>query len=492
VNNPVEELKENLGLTSNAFEKNDPTIVQLSVGGQKTLIFKYFSDKKCMTIKHAVIMSTSVLLVIVPGTFLWFSPSNQILLFPKLEKSSRDLANSKATKNNQARQLEPSQILGQTKSIKNEPKVILNDPALQQAWGVDKSNALKAWEITQGSDKIVVAVIDTGCDLKHEDLSGNYWVNVKESKKPDGIDNDENGFIDDYYGWNFSGNNHDLTDNHGHGTHIAGIIGALANNGKGIVGISPRVKIMCLKYYDPKAPSDHLKNTVAAIHYAIKMGAQIINYSGGGLEPSPEERAAIELAEKKGILFVAAAGNERSNSDLHKYYPADYGLSNIISVTAINPSSQVLPSSNYGTQTVDIAAPGQNILSTLPGSSYGFMTGTSQATAFVTGAAVLVMARHPEFSYLEVKKYILATGDVEPSLIAKTRTSRQLNLFKSLAMMDSTVSITGLKGNSNQAIGSEKPVPNLGDPNSSGLSEFNSFSRDFVDKIKPSREATGL
>jgi subtilisin family serine protease len=222
------------------------------------------------------------------------------------------------------------------------------------------------------------------------------------------------------------------------------------------------------------------------------MGAHIINYSGGGLEPSNEERAAIEYAEKKGILFIAAAGNERSNSDVHKYYPADYGLSNIISVTAINPSNQVLPSSNYGVETVDIAAPGQNILSTLPGSTYGFMTGTSQATAFVTGAAVLVMAHHPEFNYHDVKKYILATGDAEPSLIAKTRTSRRLNLFKSLAMMDSTLSLTGLKGNPrSQLIGSEEPIPKLEDPNKSGLSEFNAFGREFMDKLKPSREASG-
>jgi hypothetical protein len=122
------------------------------------------------------------------------------------------------------------------------------------------------------------------------------------------------------------------------------------------------------------------------------------------------------------------------------------------------------------------------------------MTGTSQATAFVTGAAVLVMAHHPEFNYLDVKKYILSTGDVDPNLIAKTRTSRQLNLFKALVMMDSTLTLTGLKGNSNQIIGSDQPLPsNMGDPNSnsSSLTDLNSFGREFVDKIKPTREASG-
>jgi subtilisin family serine protease len=202
---------------------------------------------------------------------------------------------------------------------------------------------------------------------------------------------------------------------------------------------------MILKYYDPKvAGTDNLKNTVASIKYAVKMGANIINYSGGGTEFSQEEHDAIVEAEKKGILFVAAAGNERSNSDQFRYYPADYGLSNIISVTAIDPSTEVLSSSNYGTETVDIAAPGQNILSLLPGGSYGMMTGTSQATAFVSGAAALVMARREAYKAVDVKKYILSTGDAMASLSAKTRTSRQLNLYKSLTILDQGLGLTGV------------------------------------------------
>ncbi len=140
---------------------------------------------------------------------------------------------------------------------------------------------------------------------------------------------------------------------------------------------------------------------------------------------------------------MAAARNERSNSDQYHYYPADYKLSNIISVTAIDPSTQVLASSNYGVETVDIAAPGQNILSCLPGNAYGYMTGTSQATAFVSGAAALVMAHKQEFKAEDVKKYILATGDAQTQLAAKTRTSRQLNLYKALTILDQGVSASG-------------------------------------------------
>ncbi|MEY4615212.1 MAG: hypothetical protein RJB66_172 [Pseudomonadota bacterium] len=335
----------------------------------------------------------------------------------------------------------------------NESSVVFNDPAISSKWDLQKTDAEKAWQVSQGSRHIVVAIIDTGCDVRHEDLSNNIWQNPGEigndsegrNKATNGIDDDGNGFIDDLYGWNFVNNNNDLTDNHGHGTHIAGIVGAEGGNGKGIIGIAPKVSMMILKYYDPKTPTDNLRNTVQAIHYATKMRANIINYSGGGLEFSEEEKKAIQEAQRRGILFVAAAGNERSNSDHHKYFPADYGLSNIISVTAIDPNTQVLPSSNYGVETVQIAAPGQNILSTLPRNTYGFMTGTSQATAFVTGAAAVVMAHKGTFSVDETKKYLLATGDGEETLINKTGTSRKLNLYKALTVLDSGIGATGVQ-----------------------------------------------
>ncbi|MEZ0391154.1 MAG: S8 family peptidase [Pseudobdellovibrionaceae bacterium] len=337
--------------------------------------------------------------------------------------------------------------------LSKEQQVMMNDPAIHQAWGLKKSDAARAWEVSQGSRNVIVAVIDTGIDKNHEDLSGNLWRNPGESglddmgrnKASNGKDDDGNGFVDDVSGWNFVANNSDLTDNHGHGTHIAGIIGAEAGNGKGIAGIAPQVSLMVLKYYDPKVPgTDNLKNTVNAIKYAVKMKAQIINYSGGGTEFSKDEYEAIEEARKQGVLFVAAAGNERSNSDKNKYYPADYGLSNIISVTAIDPSTEVLSSSNYGVETVDIAAPGQNILSTLPNNAYGYMTGTSQATAFATGAAVLAMAHKGLTLGEDVKKFILRTGDANQSLLAKCRTSKQLNLFKVLTVKDSDEGASGV------------------------------------------------
>jgi subtilisin family serine protease len=334
-----------------------------------------------------------------------------------------------------------------------ETNIIMNDPNMSEKWGLQLTDSKSAWNLSKGSKDIIVAVIDTGMDINHEDLKDNLWVNKGETgkdkkgrdKATNGVDDDKNGYIDDVHGWNFVSRNHDLTDNHGHGTHISGILGAKGGNGKGVSGVSPNVSIMTLKYFDPNSPGmNNLENTVKSIHYAVENGARIINYSGGGLEFSKQEKEAIEKAQKKGILFVAAAGNERSNSDKKKYYPADYELSNIISVTAIDPDKNVLPSSNYGIITVDIAAPGKRIYSTLPKGRYGPMTGTSQATAFVSGVAALLMAHNPDFDANQVAKYIKQTGDVMESLKGKTRYNRKLNSYRALSILDQNVGATGV------------------------------------------------
>ena len=394
------------------------------------------------------------------------------------------------------RELELGLVKDQTTAVNDEPSALFNDPAIKQAWGLKKSDAGRAWAVSQGSKDTIIAVIDTGIDENHEDLKNNLWMNPGETgkdangkdKATNGIDDDQNGFIDDVHGWNFVSNNNRLTDNHGHGTHIAGIIGAQAGNGKGISGISPNVSLMVLKYFDPKVPNtDNLKNTVAAIRYAVKMGAHIINYSGGGVEYSQDEFDAVQLAEKKGVLFVAAAGNERSNSDQNHYYPADYGLKNIISVTAIDPGTEVLASSNYGVVTVDIAAPGQNILSCLPNNSYGLMTGTSQATAFVSGAAALIMSHKNEyFKAAEVKNYILSTGDTASSLIAKTKTSRQLNLFKSLTILGNETGFSGTAKVKDNYPSDSSDRAGSHDPNLKNVNNFAAFGRQLLNNLAPS------
>ncbi len=345
-----------------------------------------------------------------------------------------------------------------TEAPKTETPVILNDPAIKKNWGLMGTDgaadirANRAWNITQGSRDIVVAIIDTGADINHPDLKNNIWTNPGESgldaykhdKANNQIDDDRNGYVDDIHGWNFVANDNRLQDNHGHGTHIAGIVGAEGGNGIGISGVSPKVSMMIVKYYDPTSRgTDNLRNTIKAIDYAVQKGANIINYSGGGLDYSQLEYEAVKRAQQKGILFIAAAGNEHSNSDTSHYYPANYALDNIISVTAVNQSAQILMTSNYGAKSVHIAAPGENIYSTLPNGQYGLMTGTSQATAFVTGVAALIKANNRDFNYEMVRRQILGTADYTPSIGTKTQTSGLLNSWAALAIQPS-IPATGI------------------------------------------------
>ncbi len=319
------------------------------------------------------------------------------------------------------------------KTPEKEMNVIMNDPLIKKKWDLKKTNVAKAWlKFSKGSHDIIVAVIDTGIDINHIDLKANIWKNPREIPK-NGIDDDKNGYVDDIHGWNFVQNNNKVNDTHGHGTHIAGIIGAVGGNGIGLSGVAPKVSLMALKYYTSQDDGkNNLINTIKAIEYAIQNGAHIINYSGGGLEGNDQEKQIIQLAEKKGILFVAAAGNEKSNMDKKGYYPARYKLNNILPVTATDPADEVLKSSNWGKKTVHKSAPGIDILSTLPGGRYGRMTGTSQATAVATGAAVLIMDYYKNKTARFVIKHLKMTGDLKSSLKGKTSQSRRLNIFKAL------------------------------------------------------------
>ncbi|MBE8162987.1 MAG: S8 family serine peptidase [Bdellovibrionaceae bacterium] len=349
-------------------------------------------------------------------------------------------------------------ILGQPLNqghLKSNKDIKQNDPSIHNNWGINGTHSAAAWnKITKGSRKVVVAVIDTGIDTNHVDLKDNLWSNPGEigldknghSKSFNGIDDDNNGYVDDVHGWDFVNNKPIKSDKHGHGTHVSGIIGAVGNNGIGISGISPRVSLMPLNYYNTNSSDDsqNLENTVKAIYYAINNGAHIINYSGGGPESNPKEFAAIKKAFNKGVLFVAAAGNKKPTDKVNSYYPADYGLPNIISVTAINQNNNVLSTSNFNESRVDIAAPGGNIYSTLPNNQYGFMTGTSQATPFVSGVAALIKAKYPDFSPQQIKKQLTTTGDLKlHKLNHKTKNRTVLNTYRALSTLGSNVSANG-------------------------------------------------
>lgn len=284
------------------------------------------------------------------------------------------------------------------------------------------------------SSPVTIAIIDTGVDLNHPELRSHFWTNTKEIPG-NGIDDDQNGFIDDVNGWNFVSKNNVVQDRHGHGTHIAGIIKSMA----------PNAKLMILKYMDPEyARVDGLRTTIQAIQYAVKMKVDIINYSAGGTIPNPREENALRLAQQAGILVVAAAGNEGTNSDQHGFYPADYDLPNILSVTATDTKRKMLSTSNFGTKSVDIAAPGSDILSTLPGGRFGRMTGTSQATAFASAAAAQLISSNPQFKNPRmVIDHLLATAEKEAALKKKIKAEAIMNASLSLTMKNRNMNSAG-------------------------------------------------
>lgn len=266
--------------------------------------------------------------------------------------------------------------------------------------------------------KIIVAVIDTGAELDHPALRTHLW------RGPDGLS-----------GWNFINQNSDLTDRHGHGTHVAGMIAKLA----------PEAKLMVLKYYEPQtSPEQTLRATIEAFRYAIRNHADVINYSGGGLLPNEEERAVLGEARRAGILVVAAAGNESDNSDRRPFYPANYLLPNILSVGAVGRSGPLV-TSNFGLGSVDISSLGENLVSALPQHRWGPMTGTSQATAVVTGAAALWLGQqNRRRTPIEVIDHLTHSGIEMENLVGKNRLSRRLSIRQAMNMRQDSDSAFGL------------------------------------------------
>lgn len=293
-------------------------------------------------------------------------------------------------------------------------------------WGLDASSliksdieAVKAWEFTKGSHKIVVAVVDTGIDPNHPDLKDNLWHKLGTSE----------------YGYDFVLNKKNPIDINGHGTHVSGIIGASLRANKGIAGVAPDISIMPIRYYsDTLSGTQILDNIVKSIDYAVENGANIINISSEGTGFNIAEYRAIERAAQKGILVVTAAGNKSESNDqaATASYPASYDLPNIISVAATDMQNNILSTSNFGLLHVHVAAPGENILSTLQKGAYGYLTGTSQAAAFVSGQAALILSAKPDLKAEDLKKIILSSVDKFSSLKGKVASGGRINAFRAL------------------------------------------------------------
>jgi subtilisin family serine protease len=300
--------------------------------------------------------------------------------------------------------------------------------------------ALGAWEVTTGSKQVLVGVIDTGVDYRHPDLAGNYWFNPGETgldangrdKATNGIDDDNNGYVDDFRGWNFVGNNNDPMDDHDHGTHCAGVIGASTDNGVGMAGVNWNVSMVGIKFLSASGGGT-LVDAVRSIEYATKIGVTMTSNSWGGGGYSETMVAAITDARNKGILFVAAAGNDARSNETNGAYPASYQVENIISVAATDNKDTLARFSNFGATSVHVAAPGVDIWSTTKAGQYRRMSGTSMATPHVAGVAALIKAAHPEVDYNQVKARLVNSSDPVPALVGKVVAAGRVNARDSLA-----------------------------------------------------------
>ncbi len=347
------------------------------------------------------------------------------------------------------------------------------DPLVSKQWGMTQMGVRDSWTVSKGREDVVVAIIDTGIDYTHEDLVDNLWHNPGEmgkdaqgrDKSTNGVDDDGNGYIDDTIGWDFASNDNkpfDLTaplmdilmngGNPGHGTHCSGNIAARSDNGKGITGVAPGVKLMGLRFITEKGQGD-TAGAMKAIRYAVDNGARVMSNSWGSEGDDPADTStqalkdAINYAMQKNVLFIAAAGNGHqgvgydNDTDAKPGVPASYPIDNIISVAAIDEAGKLGSFSNWGARTVHLAAPGVRVFSTVTQSVHYTDTlidmpgmkatwdGTSMATPHVAGAAALYISLHPEKSWREVKAAILGSVKRNPALAGKTVSGGQLDVL---------------------------------------------------------------
>ncbi len=300
-------------------------------------------------------------------------------------------------------------------------------------------DAPEAWNTVTGSSGVVVASIDSGVDYTHEDLAANMWVNPNEVPG-DGIDNDQNGYVDDVYGIDVMDGDTDPMDDWYHGTHTAGVFGAVGNNEIGIAGVNWDVRIMALKFLGPGG-GGQMSDAIACLDYMTMMktvyGVNLVasNNSWGGGAFSQALQDAIQASNEAGIMFVASAGGGGGDNDLQPRYPASYDLDGIIAVAATNEYDNLAPFSNFGASSVDLAAPGVAVLSTMPGNGYEMRDGVSMATPYVTGAVALLAADNPDATLAEVKAAILGGVDPRASLLGRSVSGGRLNLRGALGQM---------------------------------------------------------
>ncbi len=328
------------------------------------------------------------------------------------------------------------------------PQADVQDTLFPEQWGIlnitrtwlgrekrgADSNVVEAWNYTQGDRDIIVAIIDSGIDITHPDLRDNLWVNRLELQGEAGVDDDQNGFIDDIYGYDFVKKEGLKTDEMGHGTHCAGVIGAVHND-IGIAGVMANVQLMGVKFYNGDGGA--LIDAIKAITYAVNNGAKILSNSWGGYGFSQALKDTIAWAAKRGVTFVAAAGNSYTNNDKDPLYPASYKLSNIISVGAMTKKGKKSSFSNYGKKSVHIFAPGSSILSTVPRNNYTKMSGTSMATPHVAGVIGLMLSVNPYLTPKQQRTILIDSAHYNSHLSSRSISKGYVDAAKAVQAAES-------------------------------------------------------
>ncbi len=369
----------------------------------------------------------------------------------------------------------PDETLAAIEALKNQPDVLYaepnyilhadltpNDPRFlsNELYGLNKIGASSAWNNTTGSNAVVVGVIDEGIDRVHPDLQANIWTNPAEVAN--GLDDDGNGFVDDINGYNFASNSGTIPGEN-HATHVAGTIGAVGNNGVGVVGVNWQVRLMSLRFLG--GTSGSTSNAIRASNYARQMlelwnssggtkgaNVRVLNNSYGGGSYSLSFQDAINGLNLSGILFVAAAGNfpddPQADNDIVGHYPASYDAPNVISVASTDSGDALSSFSHFGQKSVHIGAPGTGILSTTANNTYSVFNGTSMASPHVAGAAALLLAANPNLTVKQLRSLLLFNGDPVAALTTKTMTGRRLSVANSMqALVGNDVTPPGTPAN---------------------------------------------
>lgn len=351
-------------------------------------------------------------------------------------------------------------------------RAFTNDPGWKHLWGLENTgqtlfgvtgnpdadiDAPAAWTVSTGTG-VTVAVVDSGAQLDHPDLAGQLTGNPGErggGKETNGIDDDGNGRVDDWRGWDFVDGDNLPQDGDGHGTHVAGTIAAAADNGIGVAGVAPGAKVIPVRALDDNG--DGYSSDIAdAFAYAGALGVRVVNASLGG--GSPSTAIANAIAAHPNTLFVIAAGNSGTNNDATPAYPCSYTHANILCVGATDATDLRASFSNWGAMSVDLFAPGESILSTYKGGQYAYLDGTSMAAPHAAGAAALVVAANPGWTVAQVRAALKSSVDAKSQLVPRSVTGGRLNAARALGLANGDGGSGGGEGPSGWAPDEQKPT----------------------------------